>query len=84
MKNRFLKGFAVTAVLAFATGLAVTPAHAANEVVVWADETRGPNLAKVIAAKGDWVAGYTIKIVSFSSFDAGISINLKGGEKAAV
>ncbi|MEI9907853.1 MAG: extracellular solute-binding protein [Actinomycetota bacterium] len=70
MKNRFLKGFAVTAALAIATGLAVTPAHAANEVVVWADETRGPNLAKVIAAKGDWVAGYTIKIVSFSSFDA--------------
>jgi arabinogalactan oligomer/maltooligosaccharide transport system substrate-binding protein len=70
MKNRFLKGFAVTAALAIATGLAVTPAHAANEIVVWADETRGPNLAKVIAAKGDWVAGYTIKIVSFSSFAA--------------
>lgn len=70
MKNRFLKGFAVTAALAFATGLAVTPAHAATEIVVWADETRGPNLAKVIAAKGDWVAGYKIKIVTYSSFDA--------------
>ena len=58
MKNRFLKGIAVTAALAFsATGLAITPAHAANEIVVWADETRGPNLASVIKAKGDWVPG---------------------------
>lgn len=71
MKNRFLKGIAVTAVLAFsATGLAVTPARAASEIVVWADETRGPNLASVIKAKGDWVPGYTIKIVTYSSFDA--------------
>lgn len=71
MKNRFLKGIAVTAVLAFsATGFAVTTAHAANEIVVWADETRGPNLASVIKAKGDWVPGYTIKIVTYSSFDA--------------
>ena len=38
--------------------------------VVWADETRGPNLTKTIAAKGDWVAGYTVKVVTFSSFDA--------------
>lgn len=71
MKNSFLKGIAVTAALAFsATGLAITPAHAANEIVVWADETRGPNLASVIKAKGDWVPGYTVKIVTYSSFDA--------------
>ena len=71
MKNRFMKGFAVTAALAIAaTGFAVAPAHAAGEIVVWADETRGPNLKKVIDAKGDWVAGYTIKIVTYSSFDA--------------
>ena len=38
--------------------------------MVWADESRGPNLTKVIAAKGDWVPGYTVKIVTFSSFDA--------------
>ena len=66
-----MKGFAVTAALAIAaTGIAVAPAHAASEIVVWADETRGPNLKKVIDAKGDWVAGYTIKIVTYSSFDA--------------
>ena len=71
MKNRFMKGFAVTAALAIAaTGFAVAPAQAAGEIVVWADETRGPNLKKVIDAKGDWVAGYTIKIVTYSSFDA--------------
>ncbi len=56
---------------ALAVTVAVVPgAHAANEIVIWADETRGPHLASVFAAKGDWVPGYTIKVVSFSSYDA--------------
>lgn len=65
-------GFAgVFAAAALAVSTLVAPsASAATEIVVWADESRGPNLTKVIAAKGDWVAGYTIKIVTFSSFDA--------------
>ena len=65
-------GFAgVVASFALAVSALVAPsANAAEEIVVWADESRGPNLAKVIAAKGDWVAGYTVKVVSFSSFDA--------------
>jgi arabinogalactan oligomer / maltooligosaccharide transport system substrate-binding protein len=69
-KKRF--GFAgVVASFALALSALVAPsANAAEEIVVWADESRGPNLAKVIAAKGDWVAGYTVKVVSFSSFDA--------------
>jgi len=69
-KKRF--GFAgVVASFALAVSALVAPsANAAEEIVVWADESRGPNLAKVIAAKGDWVAGYTVKVVSFSSFDA--------------
>ena len=60
--------FAATA-LAVSTLVAPT-ASAATEIIVWADETRGPNLTKVFAAKGDWVPGYTIKIVPFSSFAA--------------
>ena len=69
-KKRF--GFAgVIAAAALAVSTLVAPsASAATEIVVWADETRGPNLAKVIAAKGDWVSGYTVKVVTFSSFDA--------------
>lgn len=65
-------GFAgVIAAAALAVSTLVAPsASAATEIVVWADESRGPNLTKVIAAKGDWVPGYTIKVVTFSSFDA--------------
>ncbi|MEY3995212.1 MAG: hypothetical protein RL690_608 [Actinomycetota bacterium] len=65
-------GFAgVFAAFALAVSTLVAPsASAATEIVVWADESRGPNLTKVIAAKGDWVSGYTVKVVTFSSFDA--------------
>ncbi|MEY3009040.1 MAG: hypothetical protein RL464_705, partial [Actinomycetota bacterium] len=37
MKKKLFKGFAVAAALALSAGV-VTPAHAANEIVVWADE----------------------------------------------
>jgi arabinogalactan oligomer/maltooligosaccharide transport system substrate-binding protein len=68
-KRLGLTGFA--AVIALAVSTLVAPASsAATEIVVWADESRGPNLTKVIAAKGDWVSGYTVKVVTFSSFDA--------------
>lgn len=52
------------------------PAQAEDKVLtVWADETRGPNLLKVLGtvekqAGGEWVAGHKIKVVSYSSFDA--------------
>jgi len=56
---------------ALATSIAIVPgAQAAGTIVVWADETRGPNLQSVMKIKSDWVPGYTVKIVSFSSFDA--------------
>ncbi len=69
-KKRF--GFAgvIAAAALIVSSLVVPTANAATEIVVWADETRGPNLTKVIAAKGDWVPGYTIKIVTFSSYSA--------------
>lgn len=53
------------------SALLVPSANAANKtVIVWADNTRGPNLQTVLAAKSDWVPGITIKIVTFSGFDA--------------
>jgi maltose-binding protein MalE len=70
MKQKFFKGFAVAAVAALAAGITVTPAQANKNIVVWADETRGPNLVKTLAAKSDWVPGYTITIKSFANFDA--------------
>jgi len=62
----------VIAAAALALGvLAGAPASAATtEIVIWADERRGPNLEKLMAQKSDWVRGYTIKVVPFSSFDA--------------
>ncbi len=69
-KKRFgLTGVVAVMALAF-SALVVPTSSAATEIIVWADETRGPNLTKVIAAKGDWVPGYTVKIVTFSSYTA--------------
>jgi arabinogalactan oligomer/maltooligosaccharide transport system substrate-binding protein len=61
----------VVASFAIAVSALVAPsANAADEIVVWADESRGANLKKVLAVKADWVPGYTVKVVSFSNFDA--------------
>jgi arabinogalactan oligomer/maltooligosaccharide transport system substrate-binding protein len=68
-KSLGFSGVLATFALAFSSFVAPA-ASAADQIVVWADESRGPNLTKVIAAKGDWVPGYTVKIVTFSSFDA--------------
>lgn len=71
IQHKIGKVAALTVAAGLISGFVSAPVHAtSNTIVVWADETRGPNLQKVIAAKGDWVPGYTIKIVPFSSFDA--------------
>ena len=70
MKLR-MRGIAVAIATAVVSGTFVAaPTQAATTVLVWADETRGPNLIKTLAAKGDWVPGVTIKVTTFSSFDA--------------
>ena len=69
MKKKLFKGFAVAAALALSAGV-VTPAHAANEIVVWADETRGPNIRDALATKSSWVSGYTVTVKAFANFDA--------------
>ncbi len=72
MKNKRIGVVGAIAAAALAFGVvAGVPAHAADkEIVIWADETRGPNLEKLMAQKSDWVSGYTFKIVTYSSFDA--------------
>jgi maltose-binding protein MalE len=76
MKIRKILGLSVAMTVALAPLLGALPAAAADKVItVWADETRGPNLEKTlgtVAAQkgGEWVAGYKVKVVTFSSFDA--------------
>ena len=69
MKNRLFKGFVVAVALALSAGT-FTPAQANTTVVVWADETRGPNLEKTLKDKSNWVSGVTIDVVTFTSFNA--------------
>lgn len=76
MKIKRIVGLGVALGLAASTLLGALPANANDKVItVWADETRGPNLEKTlgtVAAQkgGEWVAGYKVKVVTFSSFDA--------------
>lgn len=76
MKIKRILGLGVAVGLAASTLLGALPANAEDKVItVWADETRGPNLEKVLGtvdkqAGGEWVAGYKVKVVTFSSFDA--------------
>jgi maltose-binding protein MalE len=70
VKNRLLKGLALAAMVSFVASLTIVPAQAAGKIIVWADETRGPNLKKVFGTKGDWVPGYEIEVVTFSGYDA--------------
>ena len=69
-KKRFSAVGFIAAVAIAVSGLVVPSASAADEIVVWADESRGANLKKALAVKSDWVAGYTITVKSFSNFDA--------------
>ncbi|MFM8671997.1 MAG: hypothetical protein ACKODD_01595, partial [Candidatus Nanopelagicus sp.] len=58
-KKLLAKGVATSLVLALVAGLNTVPAQAADkELVVWADERRGPSLQQVFDKKGDWVPGY--------------------------
>lgn len=68
------KRYGVAGVLAAAalavSSLVAPSAYANNEIVVWADETRGKNLESVLKVKSDWVSGYKITVKAFSNFDA--------------
>ena len=68
------KRYGIAGVLAAAalavSSLVVPSAYANNEIVVWADETRGKNLEEVLKVKADWVSGYKVTVKAFSNFDA--------------
>ena len=51
--------------------LAAAPAQAASKnIVVWADETRGPQLQQLFALENNLVPGYKVTVKAFASFDA--------------
>jgi maltose-binding protein MalE len=76
MKSKKIVGLAITLGLAASSLLGALPASANDKVItVWADESRGPNLIKTLGSVenqkgGEWVPGYKIKVVPFSSYDA--------------
>ena len=51
IRSKFGKVAAVTIAAGLISGFVSAPVHAASKtIIVWADETRGPNLQKVITA----------------------------------
>lgn len=53
------------------SAFAVPSAFAANKtIVIWADDTRGPALLKVVKAMQKTVPGYTVDVKAFASYDA--------------
>ena len=76
MKSKKIVSLAVALGLAASSLMGALPASANDKVItVWADETRGPALEKTlgtVAAQrgGEWVPGYKVKVVTYSSFDA--------------
>lgn len=66
------RAVALAAAVALGSGLlAAIPAQAASKtIVVWADETRGPQLQQLFKLESNLVPGYKVSVRAFSSFDA--------------
>ena len=70
-RNMFrFKTLAVALAAVLGAGIFTVPSSAATEIVVWADETRGPNIREALKAKTNWVTGYTVTVRAFANFDA--------------
>jgi arabinogalactan oligomer / maltooligosaccharide transport system substrate-binding protein len=71
MLRRSGRFVAVAAAASLGLGLAIVPAQAATKtIVVWADETRGPQLQQQLKLESTVVKGYRIQVKAFASFDA--------------
>lgn len=56
---------------ALAISVAVVPAaFAGRTIVIWADDVRGPALAKLVPSMNATVPGYSVVVKSFASYDA--------------
>jgi arabinogalactan oligomer/maltooligosaccharide transport system substrate-binding protein len=70
-------GAALAIALGLSGALTSAPAFAEDKVItIWADDTRGPNLVRALGGTvdqqkvGQFVPGYKVKVVTYSSFDA--------------
>jgi arabinogalactan oligomer / maltooligosaccharide transport system substrate-binding protein len=70
-------GAALAVALGLSGALTSAPAFAEDKILtVWADDTRGPNLVRALGGtvdqqkSGQWVPGYKVRVVTYSSFDA--------------
>ena len=71
MKKRYSAAALVSAAALAVSALAGAPAQAATKtIVVWADEQRGPQLAKLIDGNTTIAPGYVISVKYFSALDA--------------
>jgi maltose/maltodextrin transport system substrate-binding protein len=62
---------AIAAAALAVSALAVPSAFAAKKsIVIWADETKGPALLKLVKDMGNTVPGYTVDVKSFASYTA--------------
>ncbi len=62
---------AIAAAALAVSALAVPSAFAAKKsIVIWADDTRGPALVKIVKQMQATVPGYTVDVKSFASYDA--------------
>ena len=53
------------------SALAVPSAFAAKKsIIIWADETRGPALEKLVKDMEKTVPGYAVSVKSYASYDA--------------
>ena len=62
---------AIAAAALAVSALAVPSAFAAKKsIVIWADDTRGPALAKIVKQMEATVPGYAVTVKAFASYDA--------------
>ena len=70
-KKRFgVVGVIAAAALAVSVMVVPTATAASKTIVIWADDTRGPALEKIVKQMEAEVPGYKVSVKSFASYDA--------------
>ncbi len=71
LRTRGLKAAAAVIAVGALIGAGMTPAQAApRQIIVWADETRGPQLKALIDGNTTIAPGYVVKVRFFASLTA--------------
>ena len=72
MNKKRLGALSLVAVAALAVSAMVVPSASAakKSIIVWADDTRGPALLKIVKQMEATVPGYKVDVKAFASYDA--------------